>query len=122
LNVLEEKRMRIERLFNVLVLGGAALAGCGDDEEGGAGDTRSAGQGAAGPAGNGPATGNAAATSGAGGQGGSTEQGPGGAGVGGAPVCSEPASPTDPCGCPCCWVLDCLNTEECCTGWCGSCC
>jgi hypothetical protein len=25
----------------------------------------------------------------------------------------------DPCGCPCCWAKDCLNTDEiCCAGFC----
>jgi hypothetical protein len=24
----------------------------------------------------------------------------------------------DPCGCPCCWARDCLNTEACCAGFC----
>jgi predicted small secreted protein len=31
--------------------------------------------------------------------------------------CSEPAAPDDTCGCPCCWVLDCINTDECCAGF-----
>ena len=28
--------------------------------------------------------------------------------------CSESASPDDTCGCPCCWVLNCINEDECC--------
>ena len=31
-------------------------------------------------------------------------------------VCMENAN--DPCGCPCCWVMNgCMNTEACCVGW-----
>ncbi|HZO16105.1 MAG TPA: hypothetical protein VFB62_22680 [Polyangiaceae bacterium] len=107
--------MKESSWFHILVLGGAAMVGaCVEDE----GSTE--GSGATGPGttqGPGPTT--SVATNGSGG---TTSAGGGNAQGGGDPVCSDPASPNDPCGCACCWVMDCLNTEECCTGWCGDCC
>lgn len=106
--------------FNVLVLGGAALAACGDnDPEGRQGSTANGattGNGAT----NGPST---TATTGnaTNGSGGATGAG-GESGAGAGLQCSPVPSPGDPCGCPCCWVVDCLNTEECCAAFCGDCC
>lgn len=140
--------MRIERLFNVLVLGGAALgAGCSSKadeparspaaEGGGAasaasgaageavagandGGSGAAGAGASEPQAGGSDAGGAGTESGAGGAagaGGASSQ----AGAGGSPlVCSETPSPSDACGCPCCWVGNCANTEPCCASFCSA--
>jgi len=41
-----------------------------------------------------------------------------GSSSGGEPLeCSEPLSSDDPCGCPCCWIVECINTEPCCGVW-----
>jgi hypothetical protein len=163
--------MRVQRLFNVLVLGGAALA-C---EEGAPSNGGASGAGA-GPHGSGASPGisggssmsggdsggassvdigtggstdpnpaGGAATAGSGGSSGSDFDGVSGGGSGGlnasgagtgggspeagsagsagALQCKlEPdgrGSPGNPCGCPCCWTKDCLNTDEvCCPGFC----
>ena len=50
----------------------------------------------------------------------STDDGAGGeSSSGDAPElqCSDTPDPNDTCGCPCCWALDCINTEECCAGF-----
>jgi hypothetical protein len=50
----------------------------------------------------------------------STDDGAGSGSSSGEPpelTCSTPASPNDTCGCPCCWVRDCINTDECCAGF-----
>ena len=99
--------------FHILVLGGAAMVAACVEEEGSTADAGATGT----THGAGPS---ASVTSN--GSGGATSAGGGSAQGGGEPVCSDPASPDDPCGCPCCWVMDCLNTEECCAGWCGDCC
>lgn len=130
--------MRLERLFHVLVLGGAAIGlttGC-DDGTGGAGEGGSGGSGGA--AGGGTATTSTTTGEGAGGSGGATasatETGSGGAtttgettgsgGSGRGLECSEPADPGDPCGCPCCWAENCSNDDPaCCGAFCeGTCC
>jgi hypothetical protein len=114
--------MRVDRLFNVLVLGGAAIAAsCGDDKSGAA-ETGTA-QGGAGGAAQGGA-GGAAMQGGAGGaadDAGVQAGNGGGSDAGGSTVtegglaCPTPSSPTDPCGCPCCWVANnCINTDKCC--------
>lgn len=121
--------MNIEKLFHVLVLGGAALGlgACGDSKEGGAGGaagSENGGKGGAGGMGGQGNGGTGGTTSGNGGNGGNS--GNGGNGAGGAAgagggsnlVCSTPADPGDACGCPCCWVENCLNTEECCSVFC----
>jgi len=116
--------MRIERLFNVLVLGGAALTvGCGNEspDTGGASGTNSGGTPGTAGAG-GAAAGDASSAGGsngtAGGAGGAT------AGSSGTLECMLDSlgrgNPADPCGCPCCWALDCLNTEDCCSGFCSA--
>lgn len=169
--------MRVERLFEVLVLGGAALA-CDDSKAGEynaghagspsshAGDTDkglfdagpNGGSSGAGSSGTGNASSggvdlasragaeNGAASnangggSDAGGTSGDTGSGStagmnaagiadGGtfntedsAGSGGALLCHIDAGfgrASDPCGCPCCWAKDCLNTDKiCCGGFC----
>ena len=94
---------------------GAASAGGGST--GGAGNMGGAG-GAGGSAGT---AGSSLAGSAGAGNGGST----GTAGSGGQRTCrraSKPMAsgdPRDPCGCPCCWSQDCLNTDTaCCGGFC----
>jgi hypothetical protein len=116
--------MRIERLFNVLVLGGAALTvGCGNEspDSGGAGSS-----GAGGASTDAGAGGAAAGDANTGGTGGATAGGTAGATAGssGELECRLDSlgrgNPADPCGCPCCWALDCLNTDDCCRGFCGA--
>ncbi|WP_434048571.1 MULTISPECIES: hypothetical protein [Sorangium] len=132
--------MKIERLFNVLILSGAAvgLAACSDD--GGSGG--SGGAGAAGTTGS--TSGNATGSGGGGGGGGTASSGGGAeggngggggatAGSGGATAgsggggedsldCSSTPLASDACGCPCCWMGDgCLNNEPCCPpGFCDA--
>lgn len=112
--------MNIEKLFHVLVLGGAAmgLAACGDAKEGGTGGS-GAGSNEGGHGGAGGMNGQGGAA-GMGGEGGNAGGGAGGtAGAGGSGLqCSLSANPADPCGCPCCWVDSCLNTEPCCATFC----
>jgi len=128
--------MRIERLFNVLVLGGAALGGaCGnepaEDDDGGS----RAGAGGSG-IGGGSTSGVGGASDGMGGASG-TDPGGGepaaGASAAGAAAGNGGFSgelecrldrlgrgdPADPCGCPCCWLMDCANDEECCANFCA---
>jgi hypothetical protein len=154
--------MRVERLFKVLVLGGAALGGaCGNEAapEGGTNEPGSGSGGAdsPGPTSQGGSDGSSAAGAGgtstggmagtdavgaadtggagrasAGGVGGmqtsSAGNSPGGgAGMAGSSVELEcrvdpngRGDPEDPCGCPCCWALDCPNTEDCCSGFCSA--
>ncbi len=121
--------MKLDKLFNVVVLGGAALVSACSDED----DVASnAAQG--GTAGNGGAgTSSSSSTTGAGGGTGPFEAGVqgGAAGAGGeTPIdagakddgrsaesglaCSPTPNPSDPCGCPCCWVANCINTDACC--------
>jgi hypothetical protein len=56
---------------------------------------------------------------------GSTDDGPGSesSSSGEAPElhCSTPADATDTCGCPCCWINDCINTDECCADFSDAC-
>jgi hypothetical protein len=128
--------MKLERLFNVLVLGGAALglaAACNGSEEGsttgeaasgadqGSAQNGSQASGATTGAGSGSAQGGGSNATQSAGVGGS---GAGSSGTGGNLVCSEVPDINDPCGCPCCWVADCDNDDgECCSGFCeGSCC
>jgi hypothetical protein len=33
-------------------------------------------------------------------------------------MCSTPAAPGDPCGCPCCWAMSYLNTDPECAAFC----
>lgn len=128
--------MKVERLFNVLVLQGALLAGACDEEPepddattgttaaepGSEAETSEPEPGSSGGT-DGGSTGEVPSTeSSAGSSGEMGSTGDGTAGVDdstGEPlVCSDPPDPTDPCGCPCCWVFDgCLNTEQCCEGW-----
>jgi hypothetical protein len=184
--------MRIERLFNVLVLGGAALgAGCGHDDsndgeatepstnagsgsggaamrntggtagtsgpeggrsnvggtsnagggavasggtnEGGAGASASGGSQVGGTAGSSESPAGSGGTAGGGtGGGGAAGGGTGGGGAGAAAGSGGTGTvlecrlddmgrgnPRDPCGCPCCWATDCLNTDDgCCAGFC----
>lgn len=121
-----EITMNVQKLFHVLVLGGAAITACSDD---GASDTGAGGEGPEenkSGSGAAPTTSTAASggseTAGSGAAGGAStgEGGTTSAGGGEAPTCSDTASPTDPCGCPCCWA-ECPNTDEaCCAGFCAS--
>ena len=169
-----EGGVRVERLFEVLVLGGAALA-CDDSKAGeynagragspssqasdegkglfdagpnggsiaaGSSGTGNASSGSADSAGlagadNGAASnanggGSDAGDTGSGGTAGMNAAGIAGggmfnagdtAGSGGGLLCHIDAKgygrSSDPCGCPCCWAKDCLNTDEiCCGGFC----
>ena len=112
--------MDVEKLFNVLVLGGAALglAACNhasDEKSGGEGGAAGASSTNGGNGGNGGGgTGGAGTTSGSGGAGGE-----GGAGGASNLECTPaPGDPGDACGCPCCWADNCLNTEPCCEAFC----
>jgi hypothetical protein len=122
----EVDQMRLERLFNVLVVGGAALgAGCaGGSSEGGA-------------IGGGGSTSTSTTSATAEGAGGASAEGgiEGGAGTeadargdvterdAGALVCPQgPAPPNAPCGCICCWASNtCINTDECCAAFRSKC-
>lgn len=124
--------MRMDRLFHVLVLGGAAIglsAGCDSGGGSGAGGDGAGGDpsttGDEGGGGSGGTTASATDT----GSGGTTSTGEttgtaGAGGSGGGLDCSLPASPDDPCGCPCCWAEDCSNDDPaCCGAFCeGTCC
>ena len=35
-------------------------------------------------------------------------------------ACSESPDPSDPCGCPCCWAVNFLNTDPACEGFCAA--
>jgi hypothetical protein len=128
--------MKLDRLFNVLVLGGAAIGlggACGDDNDTGGGTTGSSGSTGTTASSSGSGTGSGT-TAGSGGAGGTTSAGTGGGGgaggqsagsggAGGALECPEVPGPDDPCGCPCCWVVDCLNTDGvCCATFCEDTC
>lgn len=122
--------MKLDRLFNVLVLGGAAIGlgtACGEENVGGGGTAGGTGEGGATSSSSNATTGaggagGAAGTGGAGGVGGQSA-GPGGAGGAGGLECPEIPSVDAPCGCPCCWVTDCANTDaDCCTGFCETTC
>jgi hypothetical protein len=112
--------MRIERLFNVLVLGGAALSvGCGSGDDDDEGKGREAiGEGAGGAA---SAAGGAESAGGAGVNAGGTEASGGLTGAGGSLDlgCSDAPNAVDPCGCPCCWAEG-GNDEPTCGGFCAS--
>lgn len=105
--------MQMEKWFKVLVLNGAAMAmtactgGAGDDGGGGGGadggPDRDAGpqpdSGVVFDAGEIDDAGMVADS--------------------GALMCSVPADPGDPCGCPCCWMADFLNTDPECDAFCS---
>jgi hypothetical protein len=131
--------MHLHRLFNVLVLGGAALAlapaSCDErnSEEGGSsGDSGESEDGETGPGESGESSssttgGDQTDESGSESGDGTTESGDGTSEGTGDATESETGDVMcmgDPfaCGCPCCWVADCVNTEDCCAGWCGECC
>ena len=117
--------------------GGAGSAGAGDggsaSSNAGTGGVNSSG---AGDAGGGSAAGgesasgsggigSSGASSGGTGSSGASSGGEGGAGSGEELQCRLDSKgrghPNDPCGCPCCWAVDCLNTDVvCCTGFCRS--
>jgi hypothetical protein len=109
----------MKRWFGALVLGGAALSACteGDGPEEAAG-----GKGAEDPVGPGGFGGDqgpggaASASGGNGPQGGGSEGGSPSAG--GSTDCPVTREPNAACGCPCCWVSDCLNDEPCCSAFC----
>jgi len=108
--------MKMDRWFKVLVLGGAAMTfsactggGGGDDGGGGTNDGTDGGI--------------------------SPDAGGNDSGVvfdagemddagmvadSGALMCSAPADPGDPCGCPCCWAVDFLNTDPECGSFCSA--
>jgi hypothetical protein len=96
----------MNRFFNVLVLGGAALSavGCGgqDDDTGSgqAGSTSAGGSSSGGASSGGASSGGAAGSVASGGT----------AGGGQCEVITQ-------CGCPCCWVADCNTDDECCAAW-----
>lgn len=121
--------MKLDRLFNVLVLGGAAIGlgtACGEENVGGGAAGGGTGEGGATSSssnattsGGGGDGGAAAGTGGAGGVGGQTA----GSGGAGGLECPEIPSPDAPCGCPCCWITDCLNTDAvCCATFCENTC
>jgi hypothetical protein len=116
--------MRIDRLFNLLVVGGSALAlmpGCSDG--GGSEPAETGGGAGAESAGSAGSASGGSAGSASGGNAGSASGGVAGGDVGGAAGSAGAAQcPPDACGCACCWVTDCLDTEPCCAGWCGDCC
>lgn len=128
--------MQIDRLFNVLVLGGAALvagacSGEDPDESGGplergagaGGDAATSGTGGSGGGDAGTGGGDAGG-SGSGGNGGAASGSSGQAGAAGTAGVSGlecGGNAGDPCGCPCCWVTDCINDEPCCTEAWGPC-
>lgn len=119
--------MRIEKLFNVLVLGGASLGlACGET---GSGSTGGGGEDGSGGAPTNPqGTGGGSETSaGLGGSGGAGDVGSTSTttvSTGSMLMCSPIPDPGDPCGCPCCWVDNCSNEDaDCCAGFCeGTCC
>src|SRR5262245_61405520 len=107
--------MRVERLFGVLVLGGAALAGgCGGGDPDDSESTEGSNTQGTGSGGDHATGGTSGGTPGGSGGGGTS------AGDSGTPQCSAEPSPIDPCGCACCWVSDCLNDEECCRSFCDA--
>ncbi|MFP6687308.1 MAG: hypothetical protein VB934_21490 [Polyangiaceae bacterium] len=125
--------MKVDRLFHVLVLGGAALGagGCADEQpdgtSGAGGGSSSATQASTGSGDQGAG----GMTAGQGGAAQSTASGAGGSGAGGSGAtvassgagpltCSDTAEASDACGCPCCWMDNCLNTEPCCGGFCNA--
>jgi hypothetical protein len=99
----------------------------GQGAETSSGGAQAAGGSAGGGAG---ATGSGVGGSGAAAGGGSGGDGGGSAGMsgsaGGGPLeCkldpSGRGDPRDPCGCPCCWAVGCLNTDkDCCGGFCSA--
>ena len=131
--------MKIDRWFNVLVLGGAAmaLAGCPEeepDDAGSGGATAGSGSESASTGGSNAGVGGSETTAAGGststsstptsGAGGETSSGPG-PGAGGMNVggglpdgCSTPPDPSDPCGCPCCWA-EAPNDGPECTAFCS---
>ncbi len=118
--------MKLERLFNVVVLGGASLGlgACGQQAGGGSGGdapgavSGTGGHGGEDAAGGSGAQGGGGAGATAGSGGGATSGTGGGAG---GPQCTAlefPGEPKDPCGCPCCWMDGCNNDEPCCAAFC----
>ena len=126
--------MHIERLFNALVLGGAAIGmGCSEDASPVDERPSESNAGGRGDGGSGAGAVGGTAGSGSGSTGGSGELAdasgtPGRAGGGGEPgeadaasgECSAIPTPSDPCGCPCCWVDNCMNDEPCCESFCAA--
>jgi hypothetical protein len=117
--------------------GGSAGGDAGGGEMGSSAGSRSeAGSGETGGVSSaGSPGGTAGSASSGGGAGGSAGNagGPAGSAGSGDLICqlddNGRGDPRDPCGCPCCWAGDCLNTEEdCCGGFCrggddgGGCC
>jgi hypothetical protein len=122
--------MHFDRLFNVLVLGGAALAitACRGDSgdktgDGTAGSTSAGGASSGGASSGGASSGGASSggmSSGGSSSGGAAGSVSTGGSAGEASGGSAGSGPNDcelvpkHCGCPCCWVGDCLEGEECC--------
>jgi hypothetical protein len=97
--------------------GGSGGGEAGTSSSGGAAVGGTAGDGGAGPGGT------SAAGGGAGGDGGGASGMSGSAGSGGGVLeCTVDSmglgKSSDPCGCPCCWARGCLNSEDCCAGFC----
>lgn len=114
-------------------LGGASSPGGGGASTGGTAGSSGVSTAGASEAGGGSSVGGAHSSgSGGGSPGGATSGGGGASGAGGVASlggsggelqCMIDASghgdARDPCGCPCCWAKDCLNTETpCCVGFC----
>jgi hypothetical protein len=99
---------------------GGSSAGSGGVSLPGAGGADGSAAGGAPPGASGAAS-SGAASSGDSGSGGAGAAG-GLGGSGGQLECRIDASghgdSRDPCGCPCCWAKDCLNTDTCCGGFC----
>jgi len=127
--------MKVDRLFNVLVLGGAAIAASCSDDKGPAAETGTAQGGTGGASatvqgsGGADTSGSSTGGSGTGGTGGAESDASaqaGSGGTGGAATtdaelkCSVHPAPNDSCGCPCCWG-NCLNIEPCCEAFRAAC-
>jgi hypothetical protein len=122
--------MQLSRLFNVLVVQGSLLVGACDDDATDVGSSSDSTAGSDDGATTEGSTGELGSTGDDGDPSTSTDDGEGSStGEQGSssdgPVdleCSDPPDPSDPCGCPCCWAVDCVNTDDaCCAGFSDAC-
>jgi hypothetical protein len=118
--------MQLSRLFNLVVVQSTLVLGACDDDPGddtGAEATDTGGDDEATTAASSETSGTTHAhdagttEDGTGDDGGSTGAGESSSGDD-APelACSDDPLPDDPCGCPCCWAIDCVNTDTACCG------
>jgi hypothetical protein len=107
--------------------GSMPMGGSGATSGGGSGGTvveaEGGSAGSAGSAGSSNSAGGGAGESGGGSSSGGAEAGASSGGAGEPLECrirdNGLGNARDPCGCPCCWAKDCLNTDElCCVGFC----